>query len=224
MLRRVTEEYIANSHDVADYVAAAHGVSKNRVTVIRNGIDRSVFFPIENGDRDGPARLGTVGRLIPEKGLDVLLTAMPRILERQPVLLTVVGDGPERAVLERRARGLPVVFAGYKHEPSEIASFLRSIDVFVMPSRWEGLPNAMLEALACGTPVVATDVSGIAEAAEGNALLVPPDEPVALAGAVCRALASPTRPTVSTNSFDDVATAHLAVFERAFARGIAARR
>jgi glycosyltransferase involved in cell wall biosynthesis len=95
---------------------------------------------------------------------------------------------------------------------------LRSIDVFVMPSRWEGLPNALLEAIACGIPVVATDVPGMAEAAGGHALLVPPDQPAALAEAVCRALASPSRPTVSLNSFDEVAATHLAVFERAYAR------
>jgi glycosyltransferase involved in cell wall biosynthesis len=221
-LRRWTEEYIANSNDVAEFVARGHGVPRDRVTVIRNGIDRSIFFP-GSGRRDpgGAARIGTVGRLIPEKGLDVLLAAMPRILASQPVVLTVVGDGSERPVLERQARGLPVVFAGHLGTPPDVASFLRSIDVFVMPSRWEGLPNALLEAMACGIPVVATDVPGMAEAAGGHALLVPPDQPTALAEAVCCALASPARPTVSLNSFDDVAATHLAVFERAHARRIA---
>jgi glycosyltransferase involved in cell wall biosynthesis len=222
-LRRWTDEYIANSNDVAEFVARSHGVPRDRVTVIRNGIDRSVFFA-GSGRRDpgGAARLGTVGRLIPEKGLDVLLAAMPRILAARPVVLTVVGDGSERPVLERKARGLPVVFAGALGTPPDVASFLRSIDVFVMPSRWEGLPNAVLEAMACGIPVVATDVPGMAEAAGGHALLVPPDQPAALAQAVCRALASPLRPTVSLNSFDEVATTHLAVFERAHARRTAA--
>jgi glycosyltransferase involved in cell wall biosynthesis len=224
-LRRWTDEYIANSNDVAEFIAAVHGVTRDRITVIRNGIDRSIFFPGSGfRNHDGPARLGTVGRLIPEKGLDVLLAAMPRILATQPVVLTVVGDGPERATLEYKARGLPVVFAGNMPEASEVASFLRSIDVFVMPSRWEGLPNALLEALACGAPVVATEVPGIAEAAAGKALLVPSDQPMALADAVCHALASPDRPTVSLNSFEDVATTHLAVFQRAYAWRMAATR
>jgi glycosyltransferase involved in cell wall biosynthesis len=219
-LRPWTDEYIANSDDVAEFVAAVHGVGRSRITVIKNGVDRSVFFPGDDGKPDiaGPARLGTVGRLIPEKGLDVLLAALPAILRTRPVVLTVVGDGPERARLERGARGLPVVFAGYMHAPSQIASFLRGLDVFVMPSRWEGLPNAVLEALACGVPVVATDVPGMAEAAAGNALLVPPGRPQALADAVSRALESRVRPTVSPRSFDDVATTHLAVFDRAFGR------
>jgi glycosyltransferase involved in cell wall biosynthesis len=218
-LRHWTDEYIANSKDVAEFVVDAHGVSDNRVSVIRNGVDRDIFFPDSRSQtRDGPARLGVVGRLIPEKGLDLLLAAMPRIVAARPVVLTVVGDGPERAALERKALGLPVVFAGYISTQSEIASFLRSIDVFVMPSRCEGLPNALLEALACGIPVVATDVPGMAEAAAGNAILVPPDAPAALADAVCRAIESSARPMVSVNSFDDVARAHLVVFERALAR------
>lgn len=225
VLRRWTDGYIANSNDVAAFVSKAHGVPMDRVTVIRNGVDGSVFFPeSRHRDHTGPARLGTVGRLIPEKGLDVLLAAMPRILATQPALLTVVGDGPERAALEHKARGLPVEFEGHMEAPSEVASFLRSIDVFVMPSRWEGLPSALLEALACGVPAVATDVPGMAEAAGGNALLVPPDQPAALAEAVCRALASPARPMAFLNSFDDVATMHLAVFERAHARRMAATR
>ncbi|MGH2637384.1 MAG: glycosyltransferase, partial [Actinomycetota bacterium] len=184
-LRRWTDEYIANSNDVAGFVARVHGVPRDRVTVVRNGVDRTVFSPFgRNHERDSTARLGTVGRLIPEKGLDVLLAAMPAILARRSAVLTVVGEGPERRTLEARARELPVAFAGELQNPSEVASFLRGLDVFVMPSRWEGLPNAMLEALACGVPVVATDVSGMAEASGGRALLVPPDRPAALAEAV----------------------------------------
>lgn len=224
-LHRWTDEYIANSNDVAKFVATAHGVTLDRISVIRNGIDRSIFFPgSRRHERKDIARLGTVGRLIPEKGIDVLLAAMPKIVATQPVLLTVVGDGPDRAALEEKARGLPVVFAGYMKAPSKIAEFLRSIDVFVMPSRWEGLPSALLEAVACGVPVVATDVPGMAEAAAGNALLVPSEEPDALAEGVCRALASEVHQNVPINSFDDVAAAHLAVFQEALIRRAAATR
>ena len=226
LLGRWTDGYIANSSDVAAFVARAHGVSADRVTVIRNGIDRSIFFP-QTGEREdhSPARLGTVGRLEPEKGLDVLLAAIPRIVAEQekPVELTVVGDGPERPRLERMARGLPVVFAGHMSAPSDVAAFLRGLDVFIMPSRWEGLPNALLEALACGVPAVATDVPGMKEAARNDAVFVPPDQPAALAEAVCRTLASPDRPaTSSVSSYEEVAASHLWVFERAHARRIEA--
>jgi glycosyltransferase involved in cell wall biosynthesis len=143
---------------------------------------------------------------------------MPAIVARRPARLTVVGDGPQRRILEAKARDLPVDFAGYLSAPADVAAFLRSIDVFVMPSRWEGLPNALLEALECGANVVATDVPGMAEAAAGSAILVPPDEPALLADAVCRSLDTPKRRTASVDSFDEVAANHLVVFERAYRR------
>ena len=225
-LRRWTDEYIANSRDVAEFVARAHGVPIDDVTVIRNGIDRNVFFPERTPrERIGPARLGAVGRLELEKGLDVLLAAMPEIAASRPVELTVVGDGPERPALQRMADGLPVVFAGHMGAPSDVADFLRSLDVFIMPSRREGLPNALLEALACGVPAVVTDVPGMKEAAEGHAFFVPPDRPAELARTVVRALTSWDRPPLtSLISFDHVAAAHLRVFERAHARRRSAHR
>ncbi len=216
ILRRWTEEYVANSNAVADFVEWAHHAPRNRITVIRNGIDRTTFHPgTSRRANHEPARLGTVGRLIPEKGVDVLLEALPAIVAKRPAVLTVVGDGPQRKTLERKARDLPVEFVGHVGSPIEVAEFLRSIDVFVMPSRWEGLPNSLLEALACGTSVVASDVPGVAEAARGNAVLVLPDQPVALAEAVCRSLDSASRPSVRLDSFEEVASRHLAVFERA---------
>jgi glycosyltransferase involved in cell wall biosynthesis len=219
VLRAWTEEWIVNSGDVAAFVEKAHAVPSTRVSVIRNGTDTSTFYPAsERRAGTGPAKVGSVGRLVPEKGLDVLLKAMPYVLSRRPVVLTVAGEGPERSRLERRAEGLPVTFVGHLNHPSDVASFLRSIDVFVMPSRWEGLPNALLEALACGVPAVATDVSGMAEAAAKSALLVPPDQPVALANAICRALDSDPRPAIALRSFDEVAADHAEVFERARAR------
>ena len=214
-LRPWTDAYIANSNDVARFVADAHGVPTDRVTVIPNGIDGSVFFPPAERRRDGPVKLGTVGRLIPEKGLDVLLAAMPAIMASRPIELTIVGDGPERPRLERSARGLPVVFAGELTEPADVASFLRSIDVFVMPSRWEGRPNALLEAIACGAATVASDVPGMAEASSEATLLIPPDRPAALADAVGQALESPARSTAPQTGFPEVAVAHLMVYERA---------
>jgi glycosyltransferase involved in cell wall biosynthesis len=219
-LRRCTDEYIANSRDVARFLARAHRVPIERVTVIRNAIDRNVFHPATSSrQRHRPARLGAVGRLEPVKGLDVLLAAMPEIVRKRPVELTLVGDGSERPGLERMAKGLPVVFAGHMDAPSDVATFLRSLDVFIMPSRWEGFPNALLEALACGVTAVVTDVPGMREAAEDQAVFVPPDRPAALAEAVDRALASPPPPpTISVRAFEDMATAHLEVFERALAR------
>ena len=111
------------------------------------------------------------------------------------------------------------MFAGHIEAPPDVAAFLRTLDVFIMPSRWEGFPHAAIEALACGVPAVATDVPGTREATGGHAVLVPPDDPGALAQGVDRAIDSPHgSASFSMNSFEDVASAYLSVFERARAR------
>ena len=189
--------------------------------MIRNGIDKSVFRP-------GPARqraadhvptIGALGRLVHQKGFDVLLEALPTVTAQRPVRLVIAGEGELRPELEAAAEGLPVSFPGALQGPEAVADFLRSLDLFVMPSRYEGLPNAVLEALACGAPVVATDVPGMAEAAGAAARMVPAEDPQALAAAILSSLAEPpTGQAPAVDSFDEVARAHLRVFERAVAR------
>jgi glycosyltransferase involved in cell wall biosynthesis len=99
-----------------------------------------------------------------------------------------------------------------------VADFLRSLDVFVLPSRAEGLPNVVLEAAACGVPVVATEAPGLSDAAAG-AVLVPPDDPGALADALHRQAVSPVPASPrDVQTFDEVARAHARVFESALRR------
>lgn len=141
-------------------------------------------------------RFVTVARLVPQKGIDVLVEAC-YLLAASGVSFEVriVGDGPERAALERQvvARGLhnSVRFLG---QSTDVASHLEQGDVFVLPSRYEGLPFTILEAMCAGLPVVSTRVSGIPEAVGDDAgLLVPPEDPVELARAMeqlCRAPAT----------------------------------
>jgi glycosyltransferase involved in cell wall biosynthesis len=217
-LRPLADQYIANSRDVADFITDAHGVAHERISVIHNGIDNSIFRPRPTRRVTGRTpRIGSVGRLIPDKGMDVLLAALPVILAQRDVELAVAGDGEERARLELDARGLPVVFAGELSSPREVASFLHTLDVFVTASRYEGLPNAVLEALACNIPVVATAVPGMAEATKGRARLVRPDDPNDLADAVLATLAAETEvdPVAAQPSFADVARLHLEAFEHA---------
>jgi glycosyltransferase involved in cell wall biosynthesis len=154
-----------------------------------------------------------------QKGLDVLLEALPAVLRAQQVGLDIAGEGELRDELERAAAGLPVAFRGRIEGPRAVADYLRSLDVYVMPSRYEGLPNAMLEALSCGVPVVATDTPGMAEATRGAVRLVAPDDPPALAAAILQALRQP--PSTSPPawpSFEVAAVAHRRVFEQALAR------
>lgn len=222
-LRPVTDEWIGNSGDVADFVVRAHGAPRERVHVIRNGIDTGVFHP--GGDtgaprpaRGGPVRIGSVGRLIPVKGFDVLVEAARRLAPDLDAEYVVVGAGAEKEALERQAEGLPISFPGGLHDPAAVADFLRTLDVFVLPSRSEGLPNVVLEAAACGLPVVATRAPGI-EGAAADVVLVDPDDVVGLAEALRRQAEHPVvaRP-LGVQSFEEVARGHREVYAAAAAR------
>lgn len=140
---------------------------------------------------DGLLLVG-VGRLVPVKGFDLLVRALPAIVREVPAArLLLVGEGPERAALEAEARGLGVaerlVLVGAH---AEVVPFLSAADLLVAPSRNEGLGRALVEAMALGRPVVATRVGGIpAVVIDGETgRLVPPENPAALAGAVIELL------------------------------------
>ena len=143
-----------------------------------------------NGGR--PVELLSVGRLDPEKAPDVLLQ-MLRVLQRGPGgpwRLSVVGDGPLEASLRSSGRelGEAVRFLGHVPNGPDLFALYRASDIFVHTARTEGLPQVLVEAQACGVPIVATNVGGVGGAltAEADALLVPPDDPAALAASVKR--------------------------------------
>src|SRR5690606_3578792 len=107
----------------------------------------------------GDVRLIAMGRLSPEKGFDLLIRAVALLRRQHPgCSLTILGDGPEREPLEGLAEELGVAeavsFGGQVRDP---AAHLVRGDIFVLPSRFEGFPNALLEAMACGLAVVAAD-------------------------------------------------------------------
>jgi glycosyltransferase involved in cell wall biosynthesis len=138
---------------------------------------------------------GCVTALRPVKCVDVFLKAAPRVLEQLPeARLAVVGNGPMRSELERQANALDLNgrLRFFDFSPPA-ARQLRSLDVFVLPSRWEAFPIAVLEAMACGVPPVATDVGGTREAVDDGetGLLCPPSSPSRLADAIVRLLADP---------------------------------
>jgi glycosyltransferase involved in cell wall biosynthesis len=161
--------------------------------VVPNVVDTAVFRPGGRGGPDAPARLIVVAMLNELKGHRHLLDALPAVRERVAVTLDIVGDGPCRAALERRARDLHVddivTFRGARPKP-EVAALLRESDVFVLPSLIETLGCVVIEALASGLPVVATDVGGIPEIVdERDGILVPPAQPAALADALVEMVA-----------------------------------
>jgi glycosyltransferase involved in cell wall biosynthesis len=164
----------------------------HQLRVIRNGIHPAPWLVDRTAapvSRPDGCTVVAVGRLQRQKDPATLLAAWERV--PRPHRLVLVGDGPLRARLEAvvRARGLSgrVRFAGAS---DDVPGHLRAADLFVLSSRWEGLPFAVIEAMMSGLPVVAADVGGVAEAVvDGETgLLVPPGDPVALAAAITRLL------------------------------------
>ncbi|MET7284471.1 glycosyltransferase [Streptomyces sp. NPDC005573] len=159
----------------------------------------------------GPARplVVCVGRLCRQKGQDVLLRAWDQVLRAVPdARLVLVGDGPDREAL-RRAAHPDVLFAGAVADP---LPWYRAADLVVLPSRWEGMALAPLEALACARPVVLTEVDGARESLPPGLAahcLVPPEAPSALAGAVVGLLSdAPLRASLGDRGRRHVLSTH----------------
>jgi len=162
-----------------------------RFEVIPNVVDTSLFSPPAacEGKDEGKKRLLTVALLDPKKGIPYLLEALAQLRKkRDDFVLDIVGDGPNRAEYEELTRKLGlqdiVRFHGLKTK-QEVAEFMRKADVFVLPSEWENLPCVIIEAMASGLPIVATNVGGIPEIVNNEAgILVPPKDAQALAQAL----------------------------------------
>ncbi|WP_433344155.1 glycosyltransferase [Streptomyces sp. CA-253872] len=166
---------------------------RGEFTVLPNGVDLAAFRP--DGGRyaygDGAPLVVCVGRLCRQKGQDVLLRAWPAVRAAAPgARLVLVGDGPDEAELRQQA-GEGVEFVGAARD---CARWYRAADLVVLPSRWEGMALAPLEAMACGRALVLTDTGGARESLPAAALpysLVPPEAPGALATALTHLLRAP---------------------------------
>ncbi|MEA2308538.1 MAG: hypothetical protein QOI65_824 [Thermoleophilaceae bacterium] len=182
------------SEDLGRHIARL-GV-RTRIRPVPNVVDTSLFSPApgEGGRPSGPeapARILLVALLDPKKGVDQLLRALGAVGPPR-FMLRIAGDGPVRDQLEglRDELGLAdrVEFLGLRSKP-EVAELMRRSDFLVLPSLWENLPNVLIEAMACGLPVVATRTGGVPEIVDQDAgLLVDPGDVEALRGAVERML------------------------------------
>lgn len=185
---RWTDLLIANAEAVAADTRRREKVPEEKITVVRNGLPASAFRPAE------PAPIATdlpvvlcVANIRPYKGHEYLFQAIARLGPHRPCTLVLAGDGVDRPALQRRARrlGIDARFLGAR---TDIESLLARADVMVLPSLHEGLSNAVMEAMAAGVPVVATDVGGNRELLDGRGVLVPAADPVALADGLRRVL------------------------------------
>ncbi|MGY1635491.1 glycosyltransferase [Geodermatophilus sp. SYSU D00742] len=182
VLFRGVRTVITVSDETQDLLVRTLRVPAARIRVIPNGVPLLDRPPARRTDGGGRLVAGSLGRLVREKGFDVLLEALDLVVRDRPgVRLRVAGEGPQRAALEARAHDLPVSFIGEVTDP---ASFLVELDVFCLSSRREGLPFALLEAMALGVPCIATDVGQVRAALDDAVLVVPPEQPSALAHAL----------------------------------------
>ena len=189
-LRRASRVLVPSAYLRA--IALGWGLDPARTTVVANPAPEVPVHPTRDEARaalgiEGFA-LGVAGRLTEQKALEDTLAALARVPR---VALLVLGDGPERAALERRAAQLDVSdrvrFLGAGTRDDVIVLF-RAVDAALLTSAWENLPHTLLEALAAGTPVIATAVGGIPEVVRDgeNGLLVPPRDVAAAASAIDR--------------------------------------
>lgn len=202
--RRV-DGFVAVSDQVATAILNTIGPIGDKITIICNGVDVQRYT--HAGDHDGVRRaldlaenarlITTVGTLKEQKGHRFLIDAARSIIARHPdVHLLFVGDGERRADLEAQtvAHGLDrhIHFAGNR---SDVPNLLAASDMFVLPSLWEGLPMALIEAMASELPIVATDVSGTKQVivAGKTGLIVPPGDAAQLKTAILDLLADPAR-------------------------------
>ena len=190
-----TDKVVAVSETVKRDILKYDGLTDDKVTVIYNGIDTQRFFDTSRNSMranlgippEAPV-IGTVGRLTIQKGQKYLLDAVAMLKEKfsQTVLL-IIGDGPMRDELGSRIKALGIdknaILLGTRRD---IPQLLSAMDVFVLPSLWEGLGTALIEAMAAGKAVIATDIAPFREIinSEKVGILVPVEDSKAMASSI----------------------------------------
>lgn len=195
VVARLVDATLTNCEPARRAILDAEGGDARKVVVLENGVDLGRFETLPAPRFATRPRIGVVANLRPVKGVDVFAHAAA-LIDDPTATFHVAGDGEQRPELERLIDNLGL--SDRFHLPGNVADvpgFLAGLDVVVLPSHAEGMSNAVLEALAAGRPVVATDVGANAHLLGGGAfgVLVPPGDPAALAAAIDRLLANPAR-------------------------------
>jgi glycosyltransferase involved in cell wall biosynthesis len=202
------------------------GVPEHKIVVLRNGVDLQLFYPIDRKDERQRMQLRnttllSVGQLIERKGHDIVIKALVHLPQAE---LLIAGEGEEERSLKALAHSLCVekrvrFLGAVRHE--ELRNYYGAADILVLASSREGWPNVILEALACGTPAVATKVWGTPEVIRSPdaGMLIEERSPVALARAVCTLLAnypdrSSTRRYAEQFSWEETTRGQITLFRK----------
>lgn len=204
-LDRISERYahkfITVSEDLRQTLIKKHKLPPEKVVTIYNGLEVEEYRRVENAEQAlreefriprNNTLIGYIGRFTWQKGLNYFIEAIQLMQHNNPdladkVTFLIVGDGEERDVLKRRIAELRseerIIFAGFR---KDIKRILSALNILVLPSLREGQPIILLEAMAVGTPIIATDIAGVRETIENkvSGILVKPRDPAALANAM----------------------------------------
>ena len=239
---RRSSAVIANSEWVRSFTASYYGVPRDRIRVVRNGVDLAAFsagggpaarIRAEFGVPEGGLLIGTLGRLSREKNLELFVDVAAALSREFPLVsFAIIGEGPHRAAVEaavKAAAGPSRVHLAGAH--SDVPAVLSALDIFLTTSDTEGLPNAVMEAMACALPVVATRVGGTHEIVEEGVTgrLVPPGRIVPILEAIRPLIADRSlrvrmgqagRARIEASfSLEAMVSGTLAVYEEALAGG-----
>lgn len=205
---RVFDRVIAVSNHSKSQLVHYEGIKPSKIDVIYNGVNFDTTLATglsvreELGITPATPLIGTISRLTAQKGTRYLLEAIPAIVEQCPrAEFLIVGDGDQREKLEQQSRSLGIDriihFVGYQ---KAVDRYIEALDLFAMPSIWEGMPLGLLEVLSMGKPVVATSVGGIPEVIvdQETGYLVPPENASTLANTIIQAIGNPSLKTMAT--------------------------
>lgn len=187
-----TDRVVAVSEEVKKEIVRYDSVPENKVAVIYNGVDRKRFVDIDAQSirsefhipKSTPV-IGTVGRFFPQKGQKYLLEAVAKVRNKFPhIAVFVIGDGSLKEELQDHTKKLNIeqniIFTGVRRD---IPALLSAMDIFIFPSLWEGFGNALVEAMAAGKPIIATDIPSVREILNSgkSGIVVPPANSEAIA-------------------------------------------
>ena len=187
-----TDKVVAVSEEVKKEIVRYDSVPENKVAVIYNGVDRKRFMDIDAQSirsefhipKSTPV-IGTVGRFFPQKGQKYLLEAVAKVRNKFPhIAVFVIGDGSLKKELQDHTKKLNIeqniIFTGVRRD---IPALLAAMDIFIFPSLWEGFGNALVEAMAAGKPIIATDIPSVREILDSgkSGIVVPPANSEAIA-------------------------------------------